>query len=742
MRAVKICLILFAFFSSLYPQSPGEWKIYSDMKKINGTSVTSSGIWAATDGAAFNFSFGDSSFSSVTKANGLNSQILTAIAVDNAGKVWFGSKEGYINVFDPADNSIIKITDIVQSNKTLKQINDIFIKGDSVFVSYDFGLSIINAKTFSFIDSFLKLGNFSAESKIISSFKSSLIYAVTEYGIAVQKSGATNLSAPESWNNFSIFSFLPTNSSPSATKVIQYNGQILLATSNGIYTFTNNTWLPFAFQGNRILDLKVSGTSLYAVNASQILKYANGQESVLLTHNQAIFTSINVAADQTVYVSTSQGLLEFKNSRTRFIYPDGPAGNLFVNLSVDPAGILWIATGKNGAGKGFFRFNGTDWKLYSKTSHPVLPSNDYYNVYAAPDSTVYFCNWGNGIAAIKNNEIKTITAKNSTLIGIVQDLSFLAVPDCKTDSKGNLWILNTQSASRKPISVLQKNNTMVHYSFTNPSLSESDNVDKLVIDQFDTKWFTVTVAGRFGLYYFNENKTFDNLTDDTQGFLNSSNNLQSDIITALAVDQRGYLWIGTNVGVNVITDPSKPKVTTNLGAALRNQTVSCIAVDPIDQKWIGTQQGIFVLSSDGIQLVGQYNTKNSPLPSDDIKSIAFDSKNGIVYIGTDYGLAALQTASIQPEQSFGEISVYPNPFVPGDGNASLTIEGLIKDTSIRIFTISGELIRDFKSPGGKIAFWDGKDSSGNSVPTGIYLIVAYDEEANNVKTSKVAVIKK
>jgi len=263
-----------------------------------------------------------------------------------------------------------------------------------------------------------------------------------------------------------------------------------------------------------------------------------------------------------------------------------------------------------------------------------------------------------------------------------------------------------------------------------------------VIDQYDTKWFTVTVAGRFGLYYFNENKTFDDLTDDTQGYMNSSNGLLSDLITALAVDQRGYLWVGTNVGLNVILNPSKPKVTSNLGLALRNQTITCIAIDPLDQKWIGTTQGVFVLSSDGIQLIGQYDSKNSPLPSDDIKSIAFDAKNGIAYIGTDYGLAALQTSSVQPLQSFGEVFVYPNPFVVGDGATSLTIDGLVGNSSIKIFTISGKLISDFTTPGGRIAFWDGKDLNGNLVPTGIYIIVSYDQEANNVKTSKVAVIRK
>lgn len=742
MRAIKICLILIAFSTSIYAQAVGQWKIYSDMKNINDVIATSSELWAATEGAAFKLNFADSSYSVITKADGLSSQALTAIAVDRYNRIWFGSNEGYINILNTKDNSIKQIIDIFNTDKTLKQINGISIEGDSVFVSFDFGLAIIDANTFSFIDSFLKIGSFPTESKVISAYKSTLIYAVTEYGVAVQKAGAQNLSVPESWNTYSFSSFLPSYPSPSASRILEFNGQILLATSNGVFQFINKSWQPFAFQGSNIRDIIVSGNSIYAITMNQLLRYTNGQSTLLYENKNVTFNSITVAGDQTVYISSTLGLIEFKNNKARTMYPNGPAGNLFVNLSVDPTGNLWVATGKNNTGKGFFKFDGNVWKVFDTSSYPVLPTNDYYNVFAAPDSAIYLCSWGWGITIYKNNSFQVYNASNTDLVGISKNLSFIAVPDCKTDSKGNLWILNTQSSSRKPLSVFTKQNKWIHFSFSNPTLSENDNVEKLVIDQYDTKWFTVTLAGRFGLYYFNENKTLDVLTDDTQGYLNSSNGLLSDLITALAVDQRGYLWIGTNVGLNVIINPSKPKVTSNLGLALRNQTVTCIAIDPLDQKWIGTTQGVFVLSSDGIQLLHQYDSKNSPLPNDDIKSISFDAKNGIAYIGTDYGLAALQTSSVQPLQSFSEVFVYPNPFVLGDGTTSLTIDGLIGNSSIKIFTISGKLISDFESPGGKIAFWDGKDLNGSLVPTGIYVILAYDQEANNVKTSKVAVIRK
>ena len=67
---------------------------------------------------------------------------------------------------------------------------------------------------------------------------------------------------------------------------------------------------------------------------------------------------------------------------------------------------------------------------------------------------------------------------------------------------------------------------------------------------------------------------------------------------------------------------------------------------------------------------------------------------------------------------------------------------ILKNSSIKILDISGNLVRTFTSPGGRIAFWDAKNEDGNYVASGIYIIVAYDLEVNNISSAKVAVIKK
>jgi hypothetical protein len=141
-------------------------------------------------------------------------------------------------------------------------------------------------------------------------------------------------------------------------------------------------------------------------------------------------------------------------------------------------------------------------------------------------------------------------------------------------------------------------------------------------------------------------------------------------------------------------------------------------------------------------VITNLNSKNSPLLDDKIESLAIDEKTGKVFVGTKFGLNTFETPSIKPVDSFSGLSIYPSPFVISDGTQLVTIDGLIKDSEIKILTIAGKLIRRLETPGGRIAFWDGRDDEGNLVNTGVYIVVAFDREANNVETGKIAVLRK
>ena len=112
-----------------------------------------------------------------------------------------------------------------------------------------------------------------------------------------------------------------------------------------------------------------------------------------------------------------------------------------------------------------------------------------------------------------------------------------------------------------------------------------------------------------------------------------------------------------------------------------------------------------------------------------------------MYVGTANGLTSFDTPSILPVENFDGLNIYPNPLVIKDGSNLVTIDGLIRNSDIKIVTVSGKLVREFSSPGGRTAFWDGRDDNGNFVSSGVYIVIAFDQEGNSVETGKIAVLR-
>jgi hypothetical protein len=288
-------------------------------------------------------------------------------------------------------------------------------------------------------------------------------------------------------------------------------------------------------------------------------------------------------------------------------------------------------------------------------------------------------------------------------------------------------------------------NIWYHYNVPATGSVYINYYNYLVIDQNDTKWFTSSNTNVSGLYYFNENGSYTNLSNEISGYISTNNGLANNAISSLVMDELGDLWVGTSLGASIITNTQNLLSNTALSItsayALDEYTVTCMAVDPINQKWVGTDQGLLLCSADGSQLLASYTTQNSPLMSNNITSLAIDKNKGIVYAGTNSGLTSFQTSSVQPKLSYAKLFVYPSPFVLKNGTNQLTIDGLVSNSNVKIITLYGKLVKEFPSPGGRVAYWDGTDTNGNLVASGVYIVVAYDQN-NDVVTGKIAVLRR
>jgi hypothetical protein len=86
----------------------------------------------------------------------------------------------------------------------------------------------------------------------------------------------------------------------------------------------------------------------------------------------------------------------------------------------------------------------------------------------------------------------------------------------------------------------------------------------------------------------------------------------------------------------------------------------------------------------------------------------------------------------------GEAMAFPNPLRPGlAGHDKMTFDRLPAGTHLKIYTLRGELVRELAEEGAGIALWDGRNSSGESVASGVYFVRCVAESGD--KILKVAV---
>lgn len=746
MRILFFLLIVPTLLSTTPAQQFFNWKNYTALKNVRDVTISANGFWSAATGGAFQYSSATNQFTTLHKSDGLKGNSLTSVIVDNIGRTWFGSVEGIIDIYNNNNNQLDVILDIYNSNQINKRINDFAPAGDTIIVSTDFGVSLINANSFLFLDTYFKFGSFPSNTRVNSTIKSGLFYVCTDRGVAIQKPGAFNLSAPESWNVYSITQGLPSNKT---LKAGLFQGGLIVSTDKGFSRFTNNTWSNFipGLTNTNIADFQISGDSILIVAQNKIYLYYNQNLSEL--YNSIIpLTRIEFKENYGIVCASTNGTLYLNTQLAgEFLSPNAPPVNQFPSMSVDANSKFWSASGKDVTGVGYYTYDGETWQHFNTSNTPGLPANSVYHVYSS-GTTAYLGTWGSGFIEIsEDGTINSYNVQNTGMQGVDENPNFLVITGFGMDSRGDLWVLNLGAVNRKNLSVRSTNGNWNHFLIPAESGIYLEAHFNLAIDLYDTKWYSCSQAARQGLFYFNENKTYEDPSDDRSDYLTTVDGLNTNDIRDVVVDRRGDVWIATSLGVNVITNtsgiPTSGSSSLRISSVftLRQQSVNAIAVDPLNQKWIGTNEGLLLVNSDGSRLITTFTAQNSALLSNQIRSLAIDENKGIVYVGTDEGLTSFETPYIKPLESFDELFVYPNPFKIKSRNNLLTIDGLIRDTEIKILTINGTLVTEFSSPGGRTAYWDGKDDNGELVSTGVYIIVAFDTEGNSVVTGKVAVLR-
>ncbi|HOD10596.1 MAG TPA: T9SS type A sorting domain-containing protein, partial [Flavobacterium sp.] len=230
-------------------------------------------------------------------------------------------------------------------------------------------------------------------------------------------------------------------------------------------------------------------------------------------------------------------------------------------------------------------------------------------------------------------------------------------------------------------------------------------------------------------------------------------NLPSKNVQALAIDNRNQVWIGTTMGLRVLSSISsynnEGQMNTNriviqdgdIGQELLfEQFITDIDVDGSNRKWIGTaDSGVFLFSPNGQETIYHFTTDNSPLPSNTINEIAINATTGEVFFATDRGMISFQGTSTKPADDLKNVYVYPNPVRP-EFVGTVKIAGLISKATIKITDIEGNLVHETTSEGGTIE-WDTTAFGKYKVASGVYMIFISAEDGSETTVKKVMIIR-
>ncbi len=113
-----------------------------------------------------------------------------------------------------------------------------------------------------------------------------------------------------------------------------------------------------------------------------------------------------------------------------------------------------------------------------------------------------------------------------------------------------------------------------------------------------------------------------------------------------------------------------------------------------------------------------------------------DSANGLVAARVDH-FSLFQIMLASASSNLGSVRIFPNPLRPSLGQTAVTFANLPQGARVRIYTLTGELLRDLSADSAGLASWDGANSSGRKVASGVYPV--FVQGGGKSMTFKVAV---
>ncbi|WP_455638154.1 type IX secretion system anionic LPS delivery protein PorZ [Parabacteroides sp.] len=770
-RIIYILLSLYLITSGISAQkSVGEWTSYLAYYTTDNVSEGNNHIFAVANGSLYSYNKEDNSIIHYSKQTGLNDNDINHISFNptvntllitySNGNIDLLGEDGIYNISSLLDNS--SITD--------KTINNIYLDKELAYLSTNFGVIALDMSKKEIKDTYKLNKNIYAVT-----INSNFIYAATSEGL-VYASLDSNLLDYNVWTSYPLSSSEFDKNSISQICFFQDNLCLFVnqTDNKGIYYQQKDGTINNLLKNNSLKSMVLQNNKLIFYTNTDLYIYSSLSDKDII--NVETINGISSVKDPNTFwiASGTNGIkgIQKKNNKYEIILENTNSDteypkrnfNYFMttydNKLYIVGGYRW--TDRIWRAGTLMIYDNEKWfNLDEYTVNKQTPEycQDYTGVAVDPrdPSHYYVSTYGEGIIEFKDNQfVQLFHHKNSPLETIYPDgnktsqYKYIRIGGVTFDKNGNLWATN--GGVKDAIKVLKADGTwssLYYNDFTNINMA-----DKVTITSDNKKWFNVPYGDGACIFVINDNNTIDDTSDDqvdkVTPFTDINGTIDASGYFCVTEDKNGQIWVGTNRGPLIVTNSSKIEQIRGTRIIredadgpyylLDGEQINAIAVDGGNRKWIATQSsGVFLVSEDGLETIHNFTTANSPLPSNQVNSLAINEQTGEVFIGTEKGLVSYMGDATEGSEDYSDVYAYPNPVRP-EYNDHVTIVGLMENSNVKITDLKGNIIYQGKSAGGTFT-WDCRSRKGGRVATGIYLVLSATPEAKESVVTKIMVVK-
>lgn len=731
------------------------WRAHLSYGSVEQVAYAGATVYALSGGALFSVDAASSEVTTWSKMDGLHgADIVQIVWVEKAKSLLIVYKDGLMDVISEKGIEPLSDLQIKQMNAS-KEANHAVEDEGKVYLSMPFGIVVVNVVKHEIADTWY-IGAGGSEVNVAAvALTETAVYAMTKDTIYTALRSANLL-------DYSYWTRMPQVRGENVLHgLAAYKDSVYALRDQAMYVWTGAQWSQRC-EGLPVTRLRRNGGKVYAFTPDRVWRVDDNGNWIPLSQPIA---AVDAAGGNGYWLAArAQGLIWLTEEGTQTYRPEGPLANMPYSLTI-ANGRLYVVPG----GRWAVQYNrqgivmvydvqDDHWWNISEDDIMAKTGNstrDFMNVAVDPLDPEHFfvTSYGTGLYEFKDMQLlKRYMPNNSSIISAVE-----SVPEFYTrtdgaiyDRDGNLLFLNTDPPPYNlhvvSPTALQTAHRVDSSGWFAMNLYDRKGervvihtAQRLLQDARKDNWIWVPLAREDASIFLLDNNGTPFYTGDDRTMLRGTfsdqdgNTITPTAIYTMVQDKKNDMWVALQEGLIVIPANvdfmtsdhcERIKIPRNDGTnladyLLQTERINAIAVDGANRKWIGTEgSGLYLMSEDGLETIEHFTADNSPLPSDQILSIAIEPITGRVFVGTSEGLMSYQSDAAEPAESLSSAYAYPNPVRP-DYEGVVTITGLMDETMVYILDNGGNLVCKTRSNGG-LATWNCRTGDGRRVASGVY----------------------